>query len=96
MALNKKIIKDNGVETNYHRITQVNFSITEFDSTESKYLSVRITSYLNEEYRDNNKPIDEQYFNFMLAADEDVATDIRALAYEKIKILPEWVDATDC
>ena len=95
MALNKKIIKDNGVETNYHRITQVNFSITEFDSTESKYLSVRITSYLNEEYRNNNKPIDEQYFNFMLAADEDVATDIRAHAYEKVKTLPEWADATD-
>lgn len=96
MALNKKIIKDNGVETNYHRITQVNFSITEFSNIENKYLSVRITSYLNEEYRENNKSIDEQYFNFLLEENEDIATDIRAFAYEKIKILPEWVDATDC
>jgi hypothetical protein len=96
MALNKKIIKDNGVETNYHRITQVNFSITEFNGEEEKHLSTRVTSYLNEEYRDNNKPIDDQYFNFALAADEDVAADIRALAYEKLKTLELWADATDC
>ena len=96
MAFKITITEDNGVQTNYHRITQTNFTIAEFDGEEKKLLSTRITSYMNEDYRDLNKPVSSLYYNFRLEPEEEVDGDIRALAYEKLKTVEPWKDAEDC
>jgi hypothetical protein len=92
MALKKQIIKENGTESNYHKISRVDLSISD-DQTR---LAVEIESYLNEEYRKANKPNDRDYQLFVLEGGEDTTSQIRPLAYSKIKELAAWADAEDC
>jgi hypothetical protein len=94
MALNKKITKENGVETSYHRITGV---CLEVEAENSLMLIIRLESYLDREYRDKAQPIYSKNYNLPLTSDE--STDnmgIRQFAYDKLKQLLEWSDAVDC
>ena len=98
MALQKTIIKNNGVEMSYHRITGVDLMVeTNSNDEDSLRLMIRLQSYLNEEYRDRNCPIDSEYYMIPLSTDESTEiSGIRQFAYAKLKELPEWSDAVDC
>ena len=98
MALQKTIIKNNGVEMNYHRITGVDLIVvTNSNDEDSLRLIIRLESYLNKEYRDKNCPIDSEHYMIPITSDESVEiSGIRQFAYAKLKELPEWVDAINC
>lgn len=98
MALQKTITKNNGVEMNYHRITGVDLMVeTNSNDEDSLRLMIRLESYLNEEYRDKNCPIDSEHYMITLSTDEGAEiSGIRQFAYAKLKELPEWADAVDC
>lgn len=98
MALQKTITKNNGVEMNYHRITGVDLMVeTNSNDEDSLRLMIRLESYLNKEYRDRNCPIDSEHYMIPLTTDESTEIlGIRQFAYDKLKELPEWVDAVDC
>lgn len=98
MALQKTIIKNNGVEMSYHRITGVDLMVeTNSNDEDSLRLMIRLQSYLNEEYRDKNCPIDSEHYMIPLTTDEGTEiSGIRQFAYDKLKELPEWADAIDC
>ena len=98
MALQKTIIKNNGVEMNYHRITSVDLIVdTNSNDEDSLRLIIRLESYLNKEYRDKNCPIDSEHYMIQITSDESVEiSGIRQFAYAKLKELPEWVDAINC
>ena len=94
MALNKKITKENGIETSYHRIIGV---CLEVEAEERLMLIVRLESYLDREYRDKAQPIYSKNYHLPLTSDESVENmSIRQFAYDKLKELPEWEDAIDC
>jgi hypothetical protein len=88
MALNKQLINDNGVITNYHRVSHVNLS--------DNILDCSIQSYVSSEYRELEKYADTSYFSFDITVEEEEAMGIRALCYTKIKEMADWADATDC
>ena len=98
MALQKTIIKNNGVEMSYHRITDVGLMVeTNSNDEDSLRLIIRLQSYLNKEYRDRNCPIDSEHYMIPLSTDESTEiSSIRQFAYAKLKELPEWSDAVDC
>ena len=99
MALQKTIIKNNGVEMSYHRITSVDLIMVETNSNDedSLRLIIRLQSYLNKEYRDKNCPIDSEHYMIPITTDEGTeVSGIRQFAYDKLKELPEWSDAVDC
>ena len=98
MALQKTIIKNNGVEMSYHRITGVDLMVeTNSNDEDSLRLMVRLQSYLNKEYRDRNCPIDSEHYMIPITTDESTEiSGIRQFAYAKLKELPEWTDAVDC
>ena len=99
MALYKEIVKDNGVTTSYHKVTSVTISQEPYIYTESDkdiQLTVKLTSYLNQEYRENNQPIESQMFYFNITSEEEESTSARKLAYAKIKSIENWADAVDC
>ena len=98
MALQKTIIKNNGVEMSYHRITGVDLMVGTSNSDEDNLkLMIRLQSYLNEEYRDRNCPIDSEHYMIPLSTDESTEiSGIRQFAYAKLKEMPEWSDAIDC
>ena len=98
MALQKTIIKNNGVEMSYHRITGVDLMVeTNSNDEDNLRLMVRLESYLNKEYRDRNCPIDSEHYMIPLTTDESTEiSGIRQFAYAKLKKLPEWTDAVDC
>ena len=98
MALQKTIIKNNGVEMSYHRITDVDLMVeTNSNDEDSLKLIIRLQSYLNEEYRDKNCPIDSEHYMIPLTTDESTEiSGIRQFAYAKLKEMPEWSDAVDC
>ena len=94
MALSKKITKENGIETSYHRITGV---YLEVETEDRLMLIIRLESYLDREYRDKAQPIHSKNYNLLLTSDESVENmSIRQFAYDKLKQLPEWADAVDC
>ena len=98
MALQKTITKNNGVEMNYHRITGVDLIVeTNNNDEDNLRLVIRLESYLNKEYRDKDCPIDSEHYMIRLATDESTEIlGIRQFAYDKLKELPEWVDAINC
>ena len=53
MALSKKIILDNGIETNYHVIKEVHYNFLENKTI------VYIDSYVSEDVRNNHKKVKE-------------------------------------
>lgn len=93
MALSKTIIQDNGVETSYHKVTEVYLRV---EDNGKLMLMIRLESYLDREYRDKNKPISFKNYNIFLSSDEAENLSIRQYAYSKLKELPEWADAVDC
>lgn len=94
MALNKKITKENGIETSYHRIIGV---CLEVEAEDRLMLIVRLESYLDREYRDKTQPIYSKNYHLPLTSDKSVDnTSVRQFAYDKLKELPEWADAVDC
>lgn len=98
MALQKTIVKNNGVEMSYHRITGVDLMVeTNNNDEDSLRLMVRLQSYLNKEYRDKNCPIDSEHYMISLSTDESAEiSSIRQFAYDKLKEMPMWSDAVDC
>lgn len=88
MALNKQLINDKGIVTNYHRVSHVSLN----DST----LHCSIESYVSPEYREMEKYADTSHFSFNITVEEEESMGIRALCYTKIKELADWADATDC
>lgn len=98
MALQKTIVKNNGVEISYHRITGVDLMVeTNSNDEDNLRLMVRLESYLNKEYRDKNCPIDSEHYIIPITTDEGTEiSGIRQFAYAKLKELPEWTDAVDC
>jgi len=99
MALSKKIVKDNGITTSYHKVTTVTISQKPYllpEADDNIYMSVELTSYFNEEYRHNSTPIESNMYYFNITSEEEESTSARKLAYSKIKTLDMWADATDC
>lgn len=97
MALNKTFTKENGITTSYHKVTTINFS-QDYSSENSDGLlfGVEITSFFNEEYRQNEQPIESDFYHFSITKGEEQETSAFKLAYKKIKELPQWIDAEDC
>lgn len=92
MALQMKVIKPNGTESNYHRIVDTTLHAAE----EGASLSIELKSYLNEEYRTQGYHNDTHFYHFVLEEGEDFQIGIRELGYNKIKTLEEWKEAVDC
>ena len=97
MALQKQFIKPNGIETNYHRISDVHLFISDgTQERENNFINISLTSYLNEQKRDEGYAIETHHYYFSIANNEDTSIGIRELAYNKIKTLPEWEGAVNC
>lgn len=100
MALFKNITKSNGITTSYHKVTSVTIDKEHGSHVEQSgddiQLVVRLTSYFNKEYRENEQPIESKIFYFNITSEEEESTSARKLAYTKIKTLAEWADAEDC
>lgn len=88
MALNKIQINLAGVQTNYHKISQVNLN--------NNQLFCELSSYTSKEYRSIDYPVYSTAFIFDITIDEEESMGIRQLCYKKIKELEEWSDAEDC
>ena len=92
MALKKEIIQENGISTNYHKISLINLNTKDNDNA----LIVTVESFLNEEYRKKNCSILSTNYIFNIQQDEDINVGIRALGYQKLKELDIFIDAEDC
>lgn len=92
MALKKTIVQPNGVETGYHKVSQVSVTC----ESDSILMRVELTSYLDEDYRKAGLPIIRSSHHFDVTSEEEESTSVRKLAYAKIKTLENWSDAEDC
>lgn len=92
MALSKIIPTPYGVDATYHKINNIAIS------WHNKTCFVDFYSYLNLEARENDKyPLSSMYYEFINTDFTfQVEDNITERVYEKIKLLPEWQDATDC
>lgn len=88
MALLKQITNQDGVITNYHKVSHVNL----YDNT----LTCHIDSYVSKDYRNLERNADSQIFHFGISIEEEESMGIRQLCYKKIKELDQWADAEDC
>jgi hypothetical protein len=88
MALLKEVTNENGIITNYHKISDVSLS--------GDHLYCRVESYVSKDYREAERSADSQAFDFAITLEEEESMGIRALCYSKIKALDLWADATDC
>ena len=88
MALNKTLINNQGVATNYHRVSHV--------SLRDNNLDCIVESYVSKDYRELDRSADNSFFSFHITIEEEESMGIRQLCYTKIKELPEWSDAEDC
>lgn len=91
MALKKTFVKENGISTSYHKISNVTLR-----SAEELSLWIQVTSYLNEEYREKEQEIETLFYTFDITKEEEDSMGTRKLAYAKLKTLEEWADAEDC
>ncbi len=99
MALYKIITKKNGITTSYHKVTSVTVSQEDYllpENDKCVNLAVEVTSYFNEEYRQNSEAIESEKYYFSATSEEEESTSARRLAYNKLKTLQKWEDATDC
>lgn len=91
MALYKPILQDNGVTTEYHRISSLTLST-------NSHISIAVFSYVNAESRNirYEGPIDRRPYiqstTYEIDYDEDMTI---TGAYEYLKTLPEFEDAED-
>ena len=88
MALSKEITNENGIVTNYHKITHIDM----FNST----IHCMLESYVSKDYRIAEHSADRTNFSFEITLEEEESMGIRALCYSKIKALEAWSDAIDC
>jgi len=94
MALNKTITETNGIQTNYHKISNIRVNAKTGDKFD---LTIFVASYVNEEYRQdgvNNAVVNNAYFA-TATIEEMEATPIFTLAYAKLKNMPAFAGATD-
>lgn len=88
MALLKQIIDENGIVTNYHKVSHVNL--------QNDILTCTLDSYVSEDYRELEKSADSSIYRFKITIEEEESMGIRQLCYKKIKELEDWSDAEDC
>lgn len=88
MALTKKILNENGIETNYHKINHITLNNQE--------ITCELKSFASVDYRKLDKPADSSYYHFTITVEEEESMGIRALCYTKLKKMEMWMDATDC
>ena len=88
MALCKEKISENGIATNYHKVSHV--------FLEGNRLNCTLESYVSQNYREKEQVAERQTYYFEITVEEEESMGIRALCYSKIKTLPEWSDAEDC
>ena len=88
MALQKELINEKGIVTNYHKISNV--------SLQDNCVHCFIESYVSKDYRDAEQSADSSVFNFTVTLEEEESMGIRALCYNKIKAIEGWTDAVDC
>lgn len=91
MALNKKIILENGCEVNYHRISSISLHLRD-----EARAQVIVDSYVNEDYRKLEQPVTSDCYLVNVTTEEEESTGIRVLLYNKLKELEVWTDALDC
>jgi len=91
MALNKKIILENGCEVNYHRISSISLHLKD-----AARAQVIVDSYVNEDYRKLEQPVTSDCYLVNVTTEEEESTGIRVLLYNKLKELEVWTDALDC
>jgi hypothetical protein len=100
MALNKTITQENGIVTNYHKVTRVNFIDANGEKPSEKVvplvLQVTVTSFLNEEFREAGHSINSNSYFFAVTNEEEETLGIRKLAYGKLKTLEVFAEAEDC
>ena len=94
MALNKKIILDNGITMNYHRVVSVN-NVVNHTSI------IDVASYVNEEQREKEKEWHKNFgkedlnvyiVNKVYSIEYDENLNV-VNAYEYLKTLDEFIDA---
>lgn len=90
MALKKKVVQDDGVTTDYHRILYV-------QSTVNSHCSVAVISLVSEEIRDKQLAGEIQQPYQKIVTYETTEYDDLTIekAYEYLKTLPEFEDAED-
>ena len=94
MALYKKILKDNGIETEYHKISSMSVK----PKQEGVYnIIVGVNSYISKDIRDKSDMyyVDSNYYTFNIS---DVIFEIVpsfTQMYTELKKLPEFENAKD-
>mgnify|MGYP006877564234 CR=1 FL=1 len=88
MALQKAIIQNDGVTTNYHRILYIQSMI-------NSHISIAVVSYLDHEGRQNDS-IEKQAYKKAITYEKDYEENFTIeSAYGYLKTLPEFTDALD-
>lgn len=90
MALKKKVVQDDGVITEYHRILYV-------QSTTNSHCSVAVISLVSEEIRDKQLAGEiQQPYQKIVTYETEKFSDLSIKeAYEYLKTLPEFEGAED-
>lgn len=91
MALLKSIKQEDGVTTNYHRILYIH-------NTLNKQMSIAVVSYVDSTARSSEQlnTFSQPYkksVTYETDYDEDITPE---KAYDFLKTLPQFEDATDC
>lgn len=94
MALKKKIKKNNGLSTAYHRIIYL-----QVDCAMDTVVTVSVASYVDEEYRNKEKngECESNYItieNYVVDAKNDNLN--FSNIYAKLKSLDAFIESTDC
>lgn len=90
MALYKKVLQDDGVTTDYHRILYI-------QSVTNRHISIAVLSYVNDNSRNaekdsiTNTPY-QKAITYEIPYDENMTV---KKAYEYLKTLPQFVGAED-
>lgn len=88
MALQKTIVQNDGVITNYHRILYTQSSI-------NSHNSIAVLSYINEDSRKNESAENHPY-TAAITYEKDYEENMTIeSAYEYLKTLPEFEGAVD-
>ena len=88
MALQKTIVQNDGVITNYHRVLYTQSSI-------NSHNSIAVLSYINEDSRKNESAENRPYTVAITYEKDYVENMTIESAYEYLKTLPEFEGAVD-
>lgn len=94
MALLKKIVKANGVETTYHKVGSLSMRAGE---SGVYTLTTEVKSYVTKEIREvsEDNVADVNYYSLNTSLTELENNSIFAVAYNRLKALPEFEHAED-